>query len=448
MRNPKKNKLWGSSTQKAIDNFPISQLRFQSEFVEALALLKKACAQTNQDLGLVDSKKAKAIVQASDQIAKGLHRDQFPLDVFQTGSGTSTNMNFNEVIAELASGKARTKIHPNDDVNRGQSSNDIFPSAIHVAAVLMIQKKLFPQMRDLENALGEKAKEFKRNVKVGRTHLQDATPILLGQEFSGYQEQIKKSSKRVEKSVDSLLELAVGGTAVGTGINTHPEFGKRVSALLAKELGVPFREASNHFEAQASKDGCLEMSGSLKTLAVSLTKIANDMRWLGSGPRAGLGEIILPEVQPGSSIMPGKVNPVIAESLLQICAKVIGNDSTLTWAAASGNFELNTMMPLIAYVLLESIEILTNGIRVFENRCVRGIKANSRRMEELLEKNLMLATPLALKVGYDKAAEIAKKAYVENKTILEVALEMLSIPKEELVKILDPEKMLRPVTPK
>jgi fumarate hydratase class II len=357
-------------------------------------------------------------------------------------------MNFNEVIATVASQKSKKRVHPNDHVNKGQSSNDIFPSAIHVSADLMLERKLLPQLRILEEALEVKTKEFKNVIKVGRTHLQDATPILLGQEFSGYREQVKKCNQRIRNALSSLLELAVGGTAVGTGLNTHPDFGGQVCLRMSKRTGFKFREASNHFEAQASKDGCLEMSGTLKTLAVALTKIANDLRWLACGPRAGISEIVLPEVQPGSSIMPGKVNPVIPESLLQICAKVIGNDSTITWAAASGSFELNTMMPLIAYALLESIEILAHGIQTFEKKCVRGIQANPERMDELLKRNLMLATPLAVKVGYDKAAEVAKRAYRENRTVFEVALEMLSISEEELARILDPRQMLRATIPK
>lgn len=441
---PQIKKLWGPATQRAIENFPISRLRFPFEFMTTFAVVKQSCAEVNWELGLLEPKLAKAIIKASEQIAGGQHREQFPVDVFQTGSGTSTNMNFNEVIASLANQKNQKLVHPNDHVNKGQSSNDVFPTVIHVAVVLMIEKNLLPNLKTLEASLNQKTKEFKNYLKVGRTHLQDATPILLGQEFSAYREQVKKGYERVRKSLSGLLELAIGGTAVGTGVNTHPEFGKRVSASLSKKLGIEFREASNHFEAQASKDSCLEMSGVLKTLAISLTKIANDMRWLGSGPRAGIGEISLPEVQPGSSIMPGKVNPVIAESLLQVCAKVVGNDSTLTWAAASGNFELNTMMPLIAYTLLESVELLANGVDVFERKCVRGIKANEERMDELLRRNLMLATPLAIKVGYDKAAEVAKRAFAENRTVFEVALEMLSISREELTEILDPKQMLRP----
>lgn len=436
-------KLWGHHTQLAIENFPISRLHFPTEFIEAFARLKQACAETNLELGLLDETMAQGIMTASGQIADGQYRDQFPVDVFQTGSGTSTNMNFNEVIATLASEISQKTVHPNDHVNKGQSSNDIFPSAINVAAVLMLKRKLLPQLKSLETTLKDKAIEFKSLIKVGRTHLQDATPILLGQEFSGYQEQIKTSYERIEKSLPALLELAVGGTAVGTGINTHPEFGKRVALRLSQRLGITFTEALNHFKAQASRDECLEMSGSLKALAISLTKIANDLRWMSCGPRAGIGEIILPEVQPGSSIMPGKVNPVIPESLLQICAKVVGNDCTITWAAAAGNFELNTMMPLMAYSLLESLEILANGIETFETKCVRGIKANPERMAELLKRNLMLATPLAVKVGYDLATQVAKKAFRENKTIFEVAQEMVPLSKDELESILDPHHMIQ-----
>jgi fumarate hydratase class II len=442
------DKLWGAGTQRAVENFPISRLQFPSEFFEAFALLKECSAETNLELGVLEPHIAKAIIKGAEQIAKGEYRDQFPIDVFQTGSGTSTNMNFNEVIATVASQKSKKRVHPNDHVNKGQSSNDIFPSAIHVSAVLMLERKLLPQLRILEEALEVKTKEFKNVIKVGRTHLQDATPILLGQEFSGYREQVKKCNQRIRNALSALLELAVGGTAVGTGLNTHPDFGGQVCLRMSKRTGFKFREASNHFEAQASKDGCLEMSGTLKTLAVALTKIANDLRWLACGPRAGISEIVLPEVQPGSSIMPGKVNPVIPESLLQICAKVIGNDSTITWAAASGSFELNTMMPLIAYALLESIEILAHGIQTFEKKCVCGIQANPERMDELLKRNLMLATPLAVKVGYDKAAEVAKRAYRENRTVFEVALEMLSISEEELARILDPRQMLRATIPK
>lgn len=444
------DKLYGASTQRAVENFPISSLRFSSRFIRVFAWVKEACAQANLELGLLETKRANAILKACREIETGKYDSHFVVDVFQTGSGTSTNMNFNEVAANLANLEMGSKVgshhpvHPNDHVNLGQSSNDVFPTVIHVAAALAVVEKLIPAAETLESSLHKKSVEFEKIVKVGRTHLQDATPLLLGQEFSGYSEQVRKSVGRVKQALPSLLELAIGGTAVGTGINTHPEFGKRVAAHLAKKLNFGFKEAPNHFEAQAAKDGCLEMSGALKTLAVSLTKIANDIRWLSCGPRAGLGELILPETQPGSSIMPGKVNPVIAEALLQAGAKVIGNDSTITWGAACGNFELNTMMPVIAYALLESIEILANGIEVFDKLCVKGIQPNKKRIEELLERNLMLATPLAVVVGYDKAAEVAKKAYQENKSIKEVAQALLSLSEKELTEILDPSKMVKP----
>jgi len=443
------DKLYGASTQRAVENFPISSLRFSSRFIRVFAWVKEACAQANLELGLLEKNLANAILKACREIETGKYDSHFVVDVFQTGSGTSTNMNFNEVAANLANLELGSKvgshqpIHPNDHVNLGQSSNDVFPTVIHVAAVLGVVERLLPALENLESSLNKKAKEFEKVVKVGRTHLQDATPLLLGQEFSGYAEQVKKSVGRIKQSLPSLLELAIGGTAVGTGINTHPEFGKRVTAHLSKKLNLVFKEAPNHFEAQAAKDGCLEMSGALKTVAVSLTKISNDIRWLSCGPRAGLGELILPETQPGSSIMPGKVNPVIAEAILQVGAKVIGNDTTITWGAASGNLELNTMMPLIAHSLLESIEILTNGIEMFDKLCVKGIQANKKRIDQLLENNLMLATPLAVVVGYDKAAEVAKKAHQENKSIREVAQELLAIPEKQLAEILDPSKMVR-----
>ena len=444
------DKLYGASTQRAVENFPVSSLRFSSSFIKVFAGVKEACAKANLELGLLDTKLANAILKACREIETGQYDSHFVVDVFQTGSGTSTNMNFNEVAANLANLELGSKVgshqpvHPNDHVNLGQSSNDVFPTVIHVAAALCVVERLLPALENLESSLHRKAQEFEKIVKVGRTHLQDATPLLLGQEFSGYSEQMKKSVGRVKHALLSLMELPIGGTAVGTGINTHPEFGKRVTAHLSQKLKLNFKEAPNHFEAQAAKDGCVEMSGALKTVAVSLTKISNDIRWLSCGPRGGLGELILPETQPGSSIMPGKVNPVIAESVLQVGAKVIGNDTTITWGAASGNFELNTMMPLIAHSLLESIEILANGIEIFDKFCVKGIQANKKRIEQLLENNLMLATPLAVIVGYDKAAEVAKKAHQENKSIREVARELLAIPDEQLAEILNPSKMVKP----
>lgn len=437
------DKLYGASTQRAVENFNISSLRFSRPFIRAFAIVKRACAQTNLELGLLEPQLAQAISSACDEIAKGTFDSQFVVDVFQTGSGTSTNMNFNEVIAQLASQRIKKKVHPNDHVNKGQSSNDIFPTVMHVVVIQKVFSELVPALHKLEKTLQKKADRFKSVLKVGRTHLQDAAPLSLGQEFSGYQEQIKKAQERVERASSTLLELAVGGTAVGTGINTHPQFGKRVVAHLNRENSYGFKEAKNHFEAQACQDSCIEMSGALKTVAISLTKIANDIRWLSCGPRAGLGEIEIPAVQPGSSIMPGKVNPVIPEALLQVCAKVIGNDATITWAGASGNFELNTMMPVIAFALLESVEILAQGTLVFEEKCVRGIEPNSKRIQKLLEDNLMLATPLALVVGYDRATEIAQTAWKEQVSVREVARRELKLSDQELAKILDPRNMIQ-----
>jgi len=437
------DKLYGASTQRAVENFNISSLRFSRPFIRAFASVKRACAQTNLELGLLEPQLAQAISSACDEIANGKFDSHFVVDVFQTGSGTSTNMNFNEVIAQLASQKTKKKVHPNDHVNKGQSSNDIFPTVMHVVIIQKVTSELLPALHKLEKTLQKKADRFKPILKVGRTHLQDAAPLSLGQEFSGYQEQVKKAQERLERASSTLLELAVGGTAVGTGINTHPQFGKRVVAHLNRESGYPFKEAKNHFEAQACQDSCVEMSGALKTVAVSLTKIANDIRWLACGPRAGLGEIEIPAVQPGSSIMPGKVNPVIPEALLQVCAKVIGNDATITWAGASGNFELNTMMPVIAFALLESVEILAQGTLVFEEKCIQGIEPNSKRIQKLLEDNLMLATPLALVVGYDQATAIAQTAWKEQISIREVAQRELKLSDRELSKILDPRNMIQ-----
>jgi len=443
--------LYGATTQRAVENFPVSGIRFSGDFIRMLATIKAACAEVNRDLGKLDAKLAAAVVKASNEISEGRHHEHFVLDIFQTGSGTSTNMNFNEVTANLANmglGSAvgaKKPVHPNDHVNMGQSSNDIIPTAIHVAAAVGVKERLVPALRKLHATLARKTAEFDGIVKTGRTHLQDATPILLGQEFSGYEAQVKKGIERLERALPGLYELAVGGTAVGTGINTDAHFGRKVSEKLASRLGLPFREADNHFEAQASKDACVEMSGALKTVAVSLTKIANDLRWLGSGPRCGLAEIQLPAVQPGSSIMPGKVNPVIPEALLQACAQIVGNDAAVTWGGASGSFELNVMMPLIAHNLLQSIHVLSGAVAIFEEKCVRGITANLARIQETVERSLMLATPLAPIVGYDKAAEISKRAFAENKTVREVAMATLpEISKEQLAVILDVSKMVVP----
>jgi fumarate hydratase class II len=442
--------LWGATTQRAIENFPISGIRFSRDFIRTLALVKAAAAETNSELGKLDAKLAGAIVAAAEAIAEGKYDEHFPLDVFQTGSGTSTNMNFNEVaanVANLALGSsvgAKKPVHPNDHVNMGQSSNDIIPTVIHVAAAVATQEKLIPALRKLATALDDKAKAFDGIVKTGRTHLADATPIRLGQEFSGYAMQTTNAIRRLERALPAICELAVGGTAVGTGINTHVEFGRRVAGKLAKRLGLPFVEAPNHFEAQASKDACVELSGAVRAAAVALTKVGNDIRWLASGPRCGIGEITLPAVQPGSSIMPGKVNPVIPEALLQVCAHVVGNDAAIAWGAAAGNFELNVMMPVIAHNLLESIHVLAGGVLVFEEKCVRGIEANRERIAETVERSLMLATPLAPIIGYDRAAEVAKKAFATNKTVRQVALEMLDLTPEQLDKVLDVSSMTVP----
>ena len=442
--------LYGATTQRAVENFPVSGIRFSRDYIRMLAEIKSACAEVNAKLGKLDPKIAGAIRDAAAAIAGGKYDEHFPIDIFQTGSGTSTNMNFNEVaanVANLALGSAvgtKKPVHPNDHVNMGQSSNDIIPTAIHVAAAVMVKEQLLPALKSLRGSLEKKSQAFAKIVKTGRTHLQDATPILLGQEFSGYENQVKKSLERVERALAGVCELAVGGTAVGTGINTDAQFGKHVSEVLAKKLGLPFREAENHFEAQASKDACVELSGALKATAVALTKIANDIRWLSSGPRCGFAEINLPAVQPGSSIMPGKVNPVIPESLLQVCAQVIGNDLTITLGGQSGSFELNVMMPLIAHNLLQSIQILAAGVKMFDSKCVQGIEANTAKINETVERSLMLATPLAPVVGYDKAAEISKKAFAANKTVREVALETLDLSKEQLNEILDPAKMCIP----
>lgn len=438
---------WGAQTQRAMENFPISGLSLPNSLIRAMGLIKQAAAQINGELGLLDSERGNVISRAAAEVAEGHLDAQFVLDIFQTGSGTSSNMNANEVIArrawELAS--MRLAIHPNDHVNMCQSSNDVIPSAIHLAAAKQCHEELLPALAVLEKALGEKVLAFDGLVKSGRTHLQDATPIRLGQEFSGYKAQLTHSRKRIEKALDSIYELPLGGTAVGTGINTHPEFAKRVIALLAKLSGLPLREAENHFEAQGAKDGIVELSGQLKTVAGSLFKIANDIRWLGSGPRCGLGELVLPEVQPGSSIMPGKVNPVIAESLLMVCVQVIGNDNTIIIANQCGSsFELNVMMPVMAHNLLQSIALLARGSKNFAQKCVVGIKANEKRLQELLEANISTCTALAPLIGYDRAAEIAKEAFKSGLSIREIALQKKVLPPEELDKALNPLSMTRP----
>ncbi len=440
--------LWGASTQRAVLNFPISGLRFPRRFIQALGLIKRAAAESNKELGLLDPKIADAIAQAAQEVADGRWDDHFPVDIFQTGSGTSTNMNANEVIAnraiEILGGERGSRlVHPNDHVNLGQSSNDVIPTAIHLSALLAIKEELAPALAGLERALRAKAEEFWPIIKTGRTHLMDATPIRLGQEFLGYAGQVERGLRRLRHAEEELSELALGGTAVGTGVNTHPEFARRAIAKLSAWTGLNLRETDNHFQAQSAMDGAVEASGVLRTIAVSLLKIANDIRWMGSGPRAGLGELLLPEVQPGSSIMPGKVNPVIPESLIQVCAHVIGNDTAVMLGGQWGFFELNTMMPLIGYNLLQSITLLANATRNFTEKCVVGLKATERG-PELVEKGLMLATALAPVIGYDAAAAIAKEAARSGRTIREVARERTNLSEEELDRILDPARMAEP----
>ncbi len=441
---------YGAHTQRAIENFPVSGYRFGRELIHALGLIKYASARANEELGLLHKKMARAIEQASYEVMQGKWDEQFVVDVFQTGSGTSTHMNANEVIAnranEILGGRKGVyqPVHPNDHVNLCQSSNDIFPTAIHIASVTLLLERLLPALRDLHQALQRKAKEFYPILKIGRTHLQDALPIRLGQEFEGYAQQVRFGLFRILIAMGSLYELPLGGTAVGTGANTHPHFAKKAISIINKTIKGDFRKATSPFEAQGARDASVEMSGALKTVAVSLMKIANDIRWLGSGPRCGIGEIHLPETQPGSSMMPGKVNPVIPESLIQVCAQVIGNDTAITLGGIHGYFELNTMMPLIAHHLLESIRLLANGVDNFHRRCVRGLKADKERCEEMIEKSLALVTALTPKIGYDEAARLAKKAYQENKTIRKVLEEERLFSQKELRSLLDPRLMVAP----
>jgi len=442
--------LYGASTQRAVLNFPISGYRFSRPFIRALGLIKGAAAQANADLGLLDSHRCAFIVQAAEEVVEGKLDEHFPLDIFQTGSGTSTNTNANEVISNRCcqlAGKpigARDPVHPNDHVNMGQSSNDVIPSAIHISAAEQLKNCLIPALEELHRALELKANEFWGVIKIGRTHLMDATPVRLGQEFSGYAQQIFYARERANRAISALEELALGGTAVGTGLNRHIDFPGKVIRHLAQRTGIKFREAQNHFEAQGAKDAVVEASGHLRTIAVSLFKIANDIRWLGSGPRCGIGEIRLPSTQPGSSIMPGKVNPVMCESLAMVCAQVIGNDSCVTWAGANGNFELNVMMPVMAHNLLESIRLLGNACDAFQEKCVRGIEANEERCRELVELSMAMVTSLAPKIGYDRAAEIAKESAKTGRTVREICLEKMVLPADELERALDPVGMTEP----
>jgi fumarate hydratase class II len=442
---------YGAQTGRAVENFPISDLRFPRRFIAAMGLIKWACAEVNFRLGLLDERRESLIQQAAQEVIDGKLDTQFVVDIFQTGSGTSTNMNTNEVIAvranEIATGKRGGKepVHPNDHVNMEQSSNDVIPTAMHVSAAVGLKAALAPALTHLSDALQKKAEQYDDLVKIGRTHLQDATPIRLGQELGGYAHQARLAVERCQKAIRALRELPLGGTAVGTGINSHPDFAKQAIALVAQKTGIDFVEAKNHFEAQACKDGIVEASGQLKTIAVSLTKIANDIRWLASGPRCGIGEISVPATQPGSSIMPGKVNPVMSEMMLQVAAQVIGNDATVAWGGAMGStFELNVMMPVMAYNLLQSIELLSRAARVFADRCVAGLEANRERCESLVEQSLAMCTSLAPLIGYDKAADIAKESFKTGKTVRQIAIERNVLPQAELQKALDARRMTQP----
>ena len=441
--------LYGAQTQRAVENFPISDLRFPRRFIKAMGQIKGASAEVNADLGLLDGSLAKVISDAANEVSEGELDKHFVLDIFQTGSGTSTNMNANEVISNRAIQVlggvigSRSPVHPNDHVNIGQSSNDVIPTAIHLAAATAINDELIPALEKLQAAMEEKAQEFMPIIKTGRTHLQDATPIRLGQEFSGYVGQAQKSVERARHALDQLCEVALGGTAVGTGVNTHPEFAPRVCARLSEITGLPIRETDNHFQAQNTLDNIVEASGSLNTIAASMMKIANDMRWLGSGPRAGIGEIALPEVQPGSSIMPGKVNPVIPESVTMVCAQVMGNHVTVTVAGQSGNFEINVMMPVAAYNLVQSATLLAKVIDNFVEQCVSGITATEKG-PQMVEQGLAIVTGLAPRVGYDAAAAIAKEAARTGKTAREVSREQTDLSESELTELLDPAKMTEP----
>jgi fumarate hydratase class II len=428
---------YGSQTQRAADNFPISDMRFPSIFIRSLALVKRFAARVNSELGRLDAKIAEAVSQAALEVIEGRMNDQFVVDIFQTGSGTSTNMNMNEVLAsranEILTGKkgGRSPVHPNDHVNLGQSSNDVIPTVIHIAALWLIRSELYPALKQLHQHLLAKSEGFQDVRKLGRTHLQDAVPITLGQEFSGFARQVELGMDRILAGERRLAELALGGTAVGSGLNTHPDFAGKVISLISKETHLTFMEAGNHFEAQAAQDAAVETSGALKTLAVSLVKIANDVRWLASGPRSGIGEINIPALQPGSSIMPGKVNPVIPEAVIQVAAQVIGNDTTITLAGQGGVFELNVMLPVLAYNLLQSIELLSSATRVFGEKCISGISANRETCAAYIEKSLALVTALVPKIGYDRAAAIAKKALETGKTIREIARDENALSEEE-----------------
>jgi len=441
---------YGAQTQRAVDNFPISGIGFNRGFIHALGLIKRSAAQANMDLNLLDKERGAAIVATANEVMEGKLDAHFPIDIFQTGSGTSSNMNSNEVISnrsiEMMGGILGSKepVHPNDHVNMGQSSNDVIPTAIHISGALAIHNDLIPALRHLHSALCDKAQAWDHIIKSGRTHLMDATPVRLGQEFGGYAAQVAHGIRRAEAARDALLELALGGTATGTGINRPVAFPAAAIAFIAEETGLNFIEAENHFEAQGARDGVVEASGQLKTIAVSFMKIANDIRWLGSGPRTGFYEIALPSIQPGSSIMPGKVNPVMCEMLTMVAAQVMGNDVAINIGGQGGNFELNVYLPMMAHNLLQSTTILANGARTFTDRCVVGIEANEEICTQSVERNLAICTSLAPAIGYDKAAAISKEAFKTNRTVREVAIEWNAMPADELDRLLDGRAMTEP----
>ena len=436
------NAKYGASTARAVENFPISNLRFSRSFIKALGEIKKACAKVNQNNKLLDKNFADSIIDASQQVIDGNHDKDFVVDIFQTGSGTSTNMNANEIISKIASESLSENIHPNDHVNMSQSSNDVIPTATNVAAVTEIVQNLIPAVESLIQSLDDKAKKWEKVYKNGRTHLMDATPVSLGQEFRGYSALLSERLEDIKLSLVNASKLAIGGTAVGTGINAPDNFGKDVAKEISKSLGINFVEVENHFTRQGSREEVVHLSGCLKAFAVSMFKIANDIRWMGSGPISGLNELIIPALQPGSSIMPGKVNPVIPEMVMQVSAQVIGNDNTITFSSSNGNFELNTMLPVMAHNLLESIELLTTSTDVFEKKLINDLEANTEKLDENIQKNSILATALVPVIGYDKSAEVAKEAMSQNKTIKEVLLEKNLISSEEIDELLNIEKLI------
>ncbi len=436
------NAKYGASTARAVENFPISNLRFSRSFIKALGEIKKACAKVNQNNKLLDKNFADSIIDAAQQVIDGDHDKDFVVDIFQTGSGTSTNMNANEIISKIASESLSENIHPNDHVNMSQSSNDVIPTATNVAAVTEIVQNLIPAVESLIQSLDDKAKKWEKVYKNGRTHLMDATPVSLGQEFSGYSALLSERLEDIKLSLINASKLAIGGTAVGTGINAPDNFGKDVAKEISKSLGINFVEVENHFTRQGSREEVVHLSGCLKAFAVSMFKIANDIRWMGSGPVSGLNELIIPALQPGSSIMPGKVNPVIPEMVMQVSAQVIGNDNTITFSSSNGNFELNTMLPVMAHNLLESIELLTTSTDVFEKKLINDLEANTEKLDENIQKNSILVTALVPVIGYDKSAEVAKEAMSQNKTIKEVLLEKNLISSEEIDELLNIEKLI------